>query len=111
MKSKLFVYGFNESCDCFDCFDSCICCNCCNYCDYYNYYCRAADLENDLEGLAEENEVDFKFSKDAELDILNWQSTVNQTLSALKNKRAEAKWPRDTLLQYLQLMQKLQVHC
>lgn len=42
-------------------------------------------------------------------DVQQWQATVSETLQALKDKTSESMWPRDALLNYLQLMEKLQV--
>ncbi|KAJ3413290.1 Exportin-2 [Chytridiales sp. JEL 0842] len=37
-----------------------------------------------------------------------WESTVAETLTVLADSKAETMWPRDSLFQYLQLMENLQ---
>ncbi|KAI9366044.1 Ion transport protein-domain-containing protein, partial [Zopfochytrium polystomum] len=37
-----------------------------------------------------------------------WEQTVAETLAALEGSQAETMWPRDTLFQYLQVMESLQ---
>ena len=40
---------------------------------------------------------------------VGWEKTVAETIQALSSKQVNAVWPRDTLFQYLQIMEDLQV--
>ncbi len=52
---------------------------------------------------------ELRLPTEADFDVEKWHSTVTRTLESLKASTTQYMWPRDLVLQYLQLMECLQV--